>query len=202
MLPSQTLIQGQENHSRSRSKGTWKQRRSHCVITPPGSCWSHVCALVCASMQTNHTHGYISGQWGHSQYLFISFIHVSLILTFSLKGVYYYYNHKNVSTSYFEKGSQRYGNSLIHVRLSLAPGMSITHRVPETAKGSKTHSNICAGNPCGIWNQLHSQEKREEMRIRYFVVSLVNMLWDHILFPFLSLLHWVTNSAARCPFFI
>lgn len=38
------------------------------------------------------------------------------------------------------------------------------------------------------------------MRIGYFVVSLVNMLWGHILFPFLSLLHLVTNSAAQGSF--
>lgn len=35
------------------------------------------------------------------------------------------------------------------------------------------------------------------MRIGYFVVSLVNMLWDHILFPFPSLLHLVTDLAAQ-----
>lgn len=49
---------------------------------------------------------------------------------------------------------------------------------------------------CGTWNQFHSQGRRQEVRSGYFVVSLVNKLWGHILFPFLSLLlsHIFSNS--------
>lgn len=48
-----------------------------------------------------------------------------------------------------------------------------------------------------LGNWLSSQGRREEARIGYSVVSLVNMLCGHILFPFPSLLHLATALAHR-----
>lgn len=97
-----------------------------------------------------------------------------------------------------KKGSQHFRNSLIHGSY-LLPGEGDDRRMPRTAKQSKKHPNICTGTQCGIWNLPHSQGRRQEMRSGYFVVSPVNTLWDHILFPFLSLLHLVTIEQHRVP---
>lgn len=67
-------------------------------------------------------------------------------------------------------------------------GSEMTDMYPGTVGKSKKHPNICTGTCCGTWNRSIPQGKRQEVRSGYFAISLVNKLWDHILFPFLSLL--------------
>ena len=97
-----------------------------------------------------------------------------------------------------KRGSQRLGSFLILLSLLLALGVRWPVMYPGLwGGGSSTPTS--AQELCRTWNQFHSQGRRQEVRSGYFVVSLVNKLWGHILFPFLSLL-WVTYSATQSPF--
>lgn len=94
---SNTHSRQKKTHPMSRPKEHGNKDKVTVWLLPPVPA-GHTCAYMHASMQTNHTLGYISGRWDHS-----SFIHVSPILTFSLKGVYYFYNHKKHQYKLFWK---------------------------------------------------------------------------------------------------
>lgn len=134
-----------KDHSMSRSKGTRTQ--SHCDFSLALA--GHVCA--CAHVCMSHTQGCISRCEAIVGIYFLLFTHFSPIPTFSLKVIYYFYNQKNMSKCYFKKGSQCYGNPLVHVRLSLGPGMRIPFICPGQPKG-ETASQHLHRNYCGIWN--------------------------------------------------
>lgn len=67
-------------------------------------------------------------------------------------------------------------------------GSEMTRHVPGTVEQSKKHPNICTGTCVEPGINSIPRGKRQEVRSGYFAISLVNKLWDHILFPFLSLL--------------
>lgn len=113
------LIQERKNHPWAGPKGRGKQRRSDCVITPLAPA-GHTCVHVCARMQMNSTQVSISpDSEAIASIYFLLFIHFSLIPTFSIKGIYYFCNQRNISNCYFKKGSQWCGNSLTRVSCHL-----------------------------------------------------------------------------------
>lgn len=160
---------------------------------------ARVCECV-GGLQINHTRACISGQWGRSRHLSSSsFIPFSRMPTFSIKGMCSFIIRKTSGNVTLTKGSQPLGNFLIHISHHLHwewDDLSYTRDCwAEQETPQHLHRNL-------VWS-LESTPipgGRQEMRSGYFAVSLVNKLWDHILFPFLSLLHRVTDSAAQGPF--